>query len=368
VSIESASRDPAGRPEDRAFSAGGEVAPEYTICVLNFNGMGKIGATLDALLKIRDAGLHIMVLDNGSTDGSREWVAETYPQIDLHHTADDGNLPRVRNYALENAPTRYMMLCDNDLIVDPECPGKLIRAMQSRSDVLACTPRMVYVEKPDVIHNDVGRVHFLAVSGRSERGRTVQEVPPSDTPVPTVPGGIAMIDRELADKIGLFDDVYPFGWGCDAEFYVRGTIAGLRSLHVSGALTRHPVIEGHGFARAEGQIGNRYRWILTLYRGRTLLLVAPLLIPFELALTALFLVKGLTGVQLRCIGKIWRGRAEVRATRRRIQALRAAPDRDYLDASGFSGGGPLSSGALSWIAALGNAALRGYWALVGRFV
>jgi len=357
---------------DRADGAGsppdGPVTPEYTICVLNFNGMNKIGPTLEALLRIPDPGPHIMILDNGSTDGSREWVAENYPQLDLHHTAEDGNLPRVRNYALEHAPTRYMMLCDNDLILDPECPRRMLAAMQSRPDVLACTPRMVYVETPDIIHNDVGRVHFLAVSSRSERGRTVQEVPPSDTPVPTVPGGIAMIDRELARRIGLFDDVYPFGWGCDAEFYVRGTVAGLHSLHVSSALTSHPVISGHGFARAEGQIGNRYRWILTMYSGRTLLLLAPLLLAFEVALTGLFVLKGLTGVQLRCIGRIWRNRAEVKATRRTIQGLRTAPDSDYLDASGFSGGGPLSSGVLSWVAALGNAILRGYWGLVSRWI
>lgn len=336
--------------------------PEYTIAVINFNGMKVIGPTLDALLQIPDPGLHIMVLDNGSTDGSREWVAENYPQLDLHHTAADGNLPRVRNYALENAPTRYMMLCDNDLILAPDCPRKLIATMRAGDDVLACTPRMLYTERPEVIHNDVGRVHYLAVSGRSERGRTVADFPPTDVPQRTVPGGIAMIDRELAADIGLFDDVYPFGWGCDAEFYVRGDIAGMRSLHRADALSYHPV-PAHGFGRAEGQIHNRYRFIVTMYAGRTLLMLAPALLLFEIALTGLFVLKGLTGTQLRCIAKIWRGRAEVRSTRRRIQASRQASDTGYLDASGFSGGGPLARPWLRAVSAAGNALLRGYWTL-----
>jgi GT2 family glycosyltransferase len=343
------------------------MIPPYTIAVLNFNGRGKIGPTLEALTKIPDDGCHVMVLDNGSTDGSPDWVRANYPELPVHITADDGNLPRVRNYALQHAPTRYMMLCDNDLVLDPDCPARLLAAMQSRPDVLACTPRLVYVEEPEIIHNDVGRVHFLAVSGRSERGRTVREVPPSDTPRPTVPGGIAMIDRELAARIGLFDDVYPFGWGCDAEFYVRGTIAGLYSLHLSSALTYHPV-PAHGFARAEGQIHNRYRFILTMYSGRALLLLAPPLLLFEAALTVLFALKGLTGTQARSIARIWRGRAELLATRRRIQAARRAADSAYLDASGFSGGGPLSSGPVAWIAGLANALLRAYWGLVRRLL
>ncbi len=340
-----------------------DTPPPYTIAVLNFNGMKVLQPTLEALLKIPDEGLHIMVLDNGSTDGSREWIADRYPQLELHHTADDGNLPRVRNYALANAPTRYMMLCDNDLVLEPDCPAKLLEAMVTGDDVLACSPRMVYIETPELIHNDVGRVHYLAVSGHSDRGRTVQDVPPSDTPHPTVPGGIAMIDRELARRIGDFDDVYPFGWGCDAEFYIRGDVAGLHSLNRSSALSYHPT-PAHGFARAEGQIHNRYRFILTMYAGRTLVLLAPALLLFELALTGLFLLKGLTGAQLRSIGKIWRGRSELMSTRRRIQASRRASDTSYLDASGLSGGGPLASRGSRLVGGAVDALLRGYWAIV----
>ena len=64
----------------------------YTIAVINFNGIEVLPATLEALSRIPDPGLRIMVLDNGSTDGSREWVAKHYPQLDLRHTA----LPRRR--------------------------------------------------------------------------------------------------------------------------------------------------------------------------------------------------------------------------------------------------------------------------------
>ena len=351
--------------ESASPGAAAAAVPPYTIAVLNFNGMKVIGPTLDALLKIPDEGCHIMVLDNGSTDGSRQWVAESYPQLDLHHTADDGNLPRVRNYALEHAPTRYVMLCDNDLILEPDCARKLLEAMLAGDKVLACTPRMLYTETPGIIHNDVGRVHYLAVSGRSERGWTAAQIPPSDDPQPTVPGGIAMIDRDLAARIGLFDDVYPFGWGCDAEFYIRGTIAGMGSTHRSTALSYHPV-PAHGFGRAEGQIHNRYRFILTAYSARTLVLLAPVLIPFEVALTILFLLKGLTGVQLRCIGRIWRGRSEVMATRRTIQGARQARDTAYLDASGFSGGGPLAS--LGSVGRAINGVFAAYWVLVKRLL
>ena len=176
-----------------------------------------------------------------------------------------------------------------------------------------------------------------------------------------------MIDRELATRVGNFDDHYDFAWADDAHFYMRGAIAGLRSLNLSTALSHHPV-PSHGYSRAEGQIHNRYRLILTLYAGRTLLLLAPALLAFEAALSVVFLLKGLTGAQLRALRRIWRGRAEIRRTRCDIQATRCAPDSAYLDASGFSGGGPLSSSPLRVVGGAANALMRGYWAIVRRFL
>ncbi len=346
---------------------GSRDLPAYTIAVINFNGMNVLRPTLEALLQIPDERKRIMVLDNGSTDGSREWVATTYPELDLRHTADDGDVQRVRSYALAHAETRYLMLLDNDLVLEPDCPARLLSAMRSRPNVLATTPRMVYIEKPEIVHNDVGRVHFLAVSGRSDRGKTVRELPADDVLRPTVPGGIAMIDRELAARVGDFDDGYDFAWADDAHFYIRGAIAGLESLHVSRALSYHPV-PAHGYARAEGQIRNRYRFLLTMYAGRTLLLLAPVLLLFEIALSGVFLLKGLSGVQLRALGDLWRGRSELGETRRRIQATRRRPDSVYLDASGLSGGGPLASGWVRAASALFNAILRGYWAIVSRLL
>lgn len=342
--------------------AGGAV----TVAVMNYNGREVIGPTMEILTGMAGDDTHLMVVDNGSTDGSPDWVKERFPGVPVHAISEDGSLSRARNWALAQAPTRYVFLCDNDLHVDDGCLDELLAALRSDDEILAVTPRMVYLEDPSTIHNDVGRVHYLGISGESVRGRSVEELPASD-PEPTIPGGIALVDRRLARELGGFDLGYDHGWGMDAEYYIRGLQRGMRCLHASRALTRHPA-PAHGTRRAEAQIHNRWRFLLTLYRGRTLFLMAPPLLAFELMLLGLFTVQGLLGAWLRAARRILAGRAEIGELRRRIQTARTEPDRIYLEGKGLSAGGPFGRSGLMRVARrVADPVFGAWWALFGRF-
>jgi len=345
--------------EDRPESA-------VTVAVMNYNGRDVIGPTLEILTGMTGDDTHLMVVDNGSTDGSPDWVKENFPGIPVHVISQDGSLSRARNWALDHAPTRYVFLCDNDLHVDAGCLDELLTVLTGGEDVLAVTPRMVYLEDPSRIHNEVGRVHYLGVSGESARGRSVEELPPGG-PEPTIPGGIALVDRRLARELGGFDLQYDHGWGMDAEYYIRGLQRGMRCLHASRALTRHPV-PAHGSGRAEAQIHNRYRFLLTLYRGRTLLLMAPPLLAFEVALLGLFTFQGLLGDWVGAVRRVISRRRELGEVRERVQAARREPDRIYLEGTGFSAGGPFGrSGLIQTAGRVADVVFGTWWAVFGRF-
>jgi len=333
---------------------------------MNFNGRGIIGPTLETLTARQDEYDHLMVVDNGSTDGSPAWVEENYPGVPVHRVARDGNISTARSWAVDHAPTRHVFLCDNDVHVDEGCLRLLRETILAHPGTLAVTPRMVYVEDPSRIHNDVGRIHYLGVSGESARGRTVEQLPAGD-PRPTIPGGNALVDRRPARLLGGFDRRYDNGWGVDAEYYVRGIQQGMKCLHAGRALTRHPVPE-HGVGRAEAQIHNRYRFVLSMYRGRTLALMAPPLMAFELALLGLFTLQGLLGPWSRAIRRIVAGRSGLLETRRRIQDARTEPDRVYLHGTGFSAGGPFGRSPLMRVVGrVADLFFGTWWWLFGRF-
>lgn len=341
-------------------------AAGVTAAVINFNGREVLPATLAALQRVQDLPLEIMVVDDGSTDGSVDWVRETFPAVRLIALAENRKKPsRARNVALREARTRYVLLLDNDVVVEPTCVAALMRKMVEQPGLLCCTPRLLYSNDPGTIYYDGSDLHFLCVSTNSARGQSVGDRA-SRVPVPTIPGGNGLVDRTLALELGLFDETYDFGWGEDAELFVRGRIAGHDSLHVPDAVAMH-LERQRGVERGEAQLCNRYRMLLTVYQRRTLLLLLPPLLVFELLLAGLSVAKGLGPAHVRSLLRILRGRSELRRRRAGIQSMRRRPDGALLQAGDLRPTGALDTSRLVGFGTrLLEWSLSPYWKLVVR--
>jgi GT2 family glycosyltransferase len=341
-------------------------AAGVTAAVINFNGREVLPATLAALQRVQGLPLEIMVVDDGSTDGSVDWLRETFPAVRLIALADNRKKPsRARNVALREARTRYVLLLDNDVMVEPTCVAALMREMEEQPGLLCCTPRLLSSTDPGTIYYDGSDLHFLCVSTNSARGQSVGDRA-GRVAAATIPGGNGLVDRTLALELGLFDETYDFGWGEDAELFIRGRIAGHDSLHVPDAVATH-VERQRGVERGEAQLRNRYRMLLTVYQGRTLMLLLPPLLVFELLLAGLSIAKGLGPAHMRSIMRTLGGRSELRRRRAGIQSMRRRPDGALLQAGDLRPTGALDT---SRVVGLGTrlleAALSPYWRLVVR--
>lgn len=344
--------------------------PAISVAVLNYNGRDVLPGTLRSLEAVRGEETEIVVVDDGSSDGSPEWVEEHHPDVRVVRMGrNTARLNRVRNVALEETRHRYVFLTDNDVRVEPGCLGQLLDVMlgSGEKNVLCCIPRLVYHDDPGRVYHDGGGLHFLCVSTAVPRGEPVEDLSPSP-PRPTIGGGIMLIDRKRSEVVGGFDEGYLMGWGDDGEFHVRGRLAGLEVLQVSTAVARH-VERQHGTERALAQVYNRYRLLLTAYSGRTLALLAPALLAFEIGLTAAAAIGGFLGERVTALRMAAADLPEFRIRRREIQSGRRVPDRQIL-----SGGGVMAPPDLSgsrW-AALGTRALTTavdlYWRAVRRWV
>lgn len=363
--------NPEGRPDGEPGAEagpGGELPRPITAAVVNYNGREVLPDTLASLEAVRGDDTEILVVDDGSDDGSPEWVEEHHPHVRvLRMGRNTARLNRVRNVALEAARHRWVFLTDNDVEVEPGCLATLLDVVRREPDVLCCTPRLVYRDEPGRIYHDGGELHYLCLSTAVPRGRPVESRPPRP-PRATVGGGIMMIDRRASREIGDFDGGYLLGWGDDGEFHVRGRLAGYRCLHVSSAVARH-VERPRGTDRALGQVYNRYRLLLTAYSGRSLALLAPALAAFELALTAASLAEGFFRERIAAVGRVVKDFGEIRSRRRRVRARRRVGDREIL-----TGGALMTPAALSGsrlVAAARRAAAAAaelYWRLVRRWL
>lgn len=358
----------AGREPGPGTGPRGELPRSITVAVVNYNGREVLPDTLASLEAVRGDPTEVLLVDDGSDDGSPEWVEEHHPDVRVIRIGANTARPNyVRSVALDAASHRWVFLTDNDVVVEPGCLATLLDVVRRDPDVLCCTPRLVYHADPGRIYHDGGGLHYLCVSTAAPRGRPV-ESRPARPPRPTVGGGVMMIDRRASREIGGFDGGYLLGWGDDGEFHVRGRLAGYRCLHVSSAVARH-VERPRGTDRALGQMYNRYRLLLTTYSGRSLALLAPALAAFEVALAAAALAGGFFRERMAALARAAGDLGEIRSRRREVQALRRVADREILDGGDLMTPAALSGSRLVAAARRATAAAAElYWRLVRRWI
>jgi GT2 family glycosyltransferase len=313
-------------------SAGGNQG--VTAVITNYNGMGCLPATLSSLDRCGFAFAEIIVVDDGSTDGSCEWLREKYPKVKLlGFPTNTRCVNRVRNLGLSQTTTRYAFLMDNDICVLPGALEALLAVALAHPQLAAATPRLLHTDQPHLIYSDGAGFHFLGVSTAQPREQPV-DTRPVGQPFQSFGCGIMLIDVDNCQRIGMFDELCPFGWGEDGEYHLRARLLGYDALHVQNSVCLHTK-KDHELRRGYAQLYNRYRIIFKIYSTRSIILLAPSLLGFEAGTFATAAMKGFLRDYFRAIADTWANRKELGRTRRDLQARRRRRDHEVLEGGGF---------------------------------
>ena len=297
--------------------------------VTNYNGLNSLIPTLDSLRSTSYHFAEIIVVDDGSTDGSQEWIRQNSPDVKLiEFDRNTAHLNVVRNAGIKAAKSRYVFLTDNDITVRQGCIEQLLTTMISDPAIFSVTPRLLDQDRPEYVYQSGNAVHFLGVSVGSHRGKRAADLP-WKKPVQSYGGGIMLLDKDKVESLGYFDEAYALGWGDDAEMHVRGAAAGYKSLHDPRAICLVEV-RPHGTKRAFGQYHNRLRFMLTTYGRGTLIGLLPGLLMFELMVMLVALLTGSIRAYAKAITTLWRDRRDLIRMRRMVQSFRRVPDKKLL--------------------------------------
>ena len=335
-----------------------------TFAIANFNGETTLPRTLDALLALH-SDCRIVVVDDGSTDGSRALVRDRFPTVDvIEFPKNEGKVARVRKRAVDECRTPYLMLLDNDVTFAPDCIRRLLSYLKEHPNALSCRPRLVYSDRPDVIYQDAAELHYLALSSGQRRGRPVEE---GLLPLPrqTIGGGIMLLNCAIVRNLGNFDDNYLFGWSDDSEIDVRARLFGYETWQDPHAIGYHRE-QPPGIRRVLGQLYNRRRLILICYSARSLLLLGPALLVFEGLVLLMCLSSGYGRQYVQACKLLKAHFADIRSRRRQLQRDRTRrSDRGVLTGASFSITGRMTgSRAVMVLSPVLNWAFGVYWKLV----
>lgn len=304
------------------------------VYIFNFNGKNTIISTIESLYKSENVNISISVIDDHSIDESIEMVRKTFPEVNIHTLPyNTKKLNLLRNKALSLSKSKLIFITDNDLKFDKYCLFELLKVMESDETIATCTPRLMHWDQPEKVYTAGTKVHYIGAAISEQRDKTYKDN--NAKPSSNSGGGICLINREAALKVGGFDEKLLMGWGDDGEFYQRVLRSGYKCLYIPTAFALHEnkIVDTIRKFRVVGQTYNRWFFILSHYSIPLIILLIPVFIIYEFFQAAFVLVKGVFFQYMQGNLLIFKNYRTLLEKRKFVQKLKTVSDKEVL----FSG-------------------------------
>lgn len=209
-----------------------------SVVVVNWNRRELLRRCLESLAAQQGVRFEVIVVDNGSADGSPEMVEREFPSVRLIRNRENRGFCGANNQGIAVARGAFMALLNNDAEAGPGWLRALREVFEGRPELGMAASKILIYEDPRRI-DKAG--HLIYPDGQN-RGRGAGELDcgqydqVEETLWPD--GCAAMYRKAMLDQIGGFDEDF-FAYGDDAELGLRARIAGWSCLYVPAAVVWH---------------------------------------------------------------------------------------------------------------------------------
>jgi GT2 family glycosyltransferase len=311
--------------------------------MINYNGEHYLKTSLDSIFSQREKFHEIFLVDNASEDKSLEIVRQNFPAvkiIELHSNFGPGS---ARNAGFRAVSCDRILFLDNDVELTPECPDRLMQALDKYPHAAAAMPRIAHYRNRQVIQFDGADCHFLGLMILHNVNRPMPGASQETSRIGSLVTTCFLIDRKRWGKENLFDESFFFNYE-DHDFGLRTSIMGHDILSVASACCYHR--EGtKGLSFREGRrypkqrvfflIRNRWQVLLKNYELKTLCLFSPIFLVYEIFQIGGTIKKGWFNQWLKAFYWIFIHFKEIMKKRVFVQGARVIPDLKILK------GGPI---------------------------
>lgn len=314
------------------------MTPLVTVVVVNWNGLPLLRRCLPPVLAQRGVPYEVIVVDNGSSDGSLDWLrrlaatmaaSPTAPPLRILASERNLGFAAGNNLAIRESQAPFIATLNNDAWPEPDCLAALVAAAESDPSIGSCAAQMVFASRPDVVNSAGIALDRAGIAWDREVG-AARHPPGPATEVFGASAGAALYRRTMLDDVGLFAESF-FMYLEDVDLAWRARLRQWQCVYVPAAVVRHlhSASAGEGSPFKLWHLGrNKLAVLVRCLPGRPLLRYGGAIIGYDLAATLLALLarqdaSGLRGrwAALRC----WR---ELATERRQIQSQRTATWND----------------------------------------
>ena len=300
-----------------------------SVIIPNWNGRRHLDACLSALLARSRVygGFEILLVDNGSSDGSVDHVRARFPMVRVIALRANRGFAAACNQGIREARGRYLVLLNNDTVVRPRWLEALVTAAERNPKAGAIASKLV-LEEPSGTINGAGLV-LLSDGFGAGRGWLEPDLGQfeAEAEIFGAPGNGVLLRREALAEVGLFDETF-FAYYEDADLCWRMRLKGWHVIYEPHAVIEH-------LHAATGQVGSPF-FSFHVNRNRIFMLVknGPAGFVLRAALRPAWDAggshRGQVRIQLRVLGSVLRYLPEMLVKRRRIRLQKRVPDAEVL--------------------------------------
>ncbi len=254
---------PAADPQDSS-------PPLASVVIPNWNGVQHLPVCLNALRAQTYPRVEVLLVDNGSTDGSRALVKDLYPEVQLLALDRNLGLTGGSNAGFRAAKGEILISLNNDTEADAHFVAALVAPLREQPEAGIVAAKMLLFDERDRIHSagDGYGVDGIPYN----RGVWQKDEGQYDTPgwIFGGCGGAVAYRRAMLDDIDLFDESF-FMYCEDVDLNWRAQLAGWRCWYSPDAIVYHKLSATGGGPIASYYTGRNTLWVIAKNYPGTLL-------------------------------------------------------------------------------------------------
>ena len=206
-----------------------------TVIIPNYNGMKFMDECIRALNAQTYKNFRILAVDNGSSDGSAEWLREH--QIDTIFLDKNTGFSGAVNIGIRASETPYVLLLNNDTRVDEYFVAEMVRAIERSEKIFSVSSKMIQMYHPELMDDAGDMYSLLGWAFQRGVGQDIRRYKKACRVFSSC-AGAAIYRRELFEQIGYFDEMH-FAYLEDIEVGYRARREGYDNVYCPAAVVYH---------------------------------------------------------------------------------------------------------------------------------
>jgi GT2 family glycosyltransferase len=266
-----------------------------SVVIPNWNGKHFLAGCLDSLKEQTYDHIETIIVDNGSHDGSVEFLQENYPHVRLITFAHNTGFSVAVNRGIVESRGEFVALLNNDTVVDKSWLAELITALETHREIGSAGCKMLAYDDHGLLDGAGDGYRRGGLPGRI--GHRERDTGRFDTPryILGACGGAAVYRHKLFDEVGLLDEDY-FAYLEDVDFGLRAQSAGYKCLYVPTSIVYHLGCgtTGSGYSKLVVRLSAQNNWntIVKNIPNELLLKFLPQILYWQLYYLAVVVVRG----------------------------------------------------------------------------